>query len=507
MRKELTWKACFHFGLILVAALLLFLPQIKETLFKGEDPIRQGLDLQGGIELVLAPDYRVEDRVLLGIKEDLNARITKLGIAQPKSDVLGIAENNKYDGLKFTFASADEVKRVLNAKAVPERMDWNKGVESMKLLLKSEQDSKNANVLRVNIQIDPAMFDSEAIARAKEIISRRVNSSGLAETDVRYDQKNKRIQVQLPGVDSIEKAEKLLKATGRLNFRLNGKIVMFGDDLKDAKASLDPSKGVPVINFRFGDAGAQQFYNITRANVGQQLAMYLDEKMLMEPVINEPIPNGSGQITLGGGTSMDQAREYAILMRSGALPISLRTIQNTQVAPTLGSEMIRQSIIGGVVGLILVILFMITLYGVPGMVANIALAGYAILTLGAMAVFRGVLTLPGVAGFILSVGMAVDANMIIFERIKDELRNGKRLRAAVDGGFHRAFSAIFDSNLTTMITAIVLLFFGTGPIKGFGVTLTLGILISMFTAILVTRNMLDMMVDKNPDKYAKLFRP
>ncbi|HYH04575.1 MAG TPA: protein translocase subunit SecD, partial [Bacillota bacterium] len=221
-------------------------------------------------------------------------------------------------------------------------------------------------------------------------------------------------------------------------------------------------------------------------------------------VIQDPIPNGSGIITFGNA-SKDEVEKNAILMKSGALPISLRVVQSTQVEPTLGKEIVRQSIFSGIIGICLVVVFMIVFYSVPGLFADLALLMYAIFVLGFMALFRGVLTLPGVAGLILSIGMAVDANIIIFERIKDELRNGKRMRAAVHGGFDRAYVTILDSNITTLISAAVLFFFGTGPVQGFAVTLTIGILVSMVTAIFISRFFLEWRIDQDPDRYAKFF--
>lgn len=510
MRRDTRWKFIINVGIILLAALYILVPQVsvevKNLLFgENHDVIRKGLDLKGGIELVLAPDYRVEDRVLLDVQGDLVQKMKSLGVSEPKKGFLGVRDANKYNGLIFTFASASEAQQVINAKTIPTTLDWDKGVENLKLKLDVKKSNANPSILYVNIQMDPAMYGSEALVQAKEIISRRVNSSGLSETDVRLDSKNGRIQVQLPGVASLDQAEKLLKSTGRLNFRLDGKIVMYGDDLKNALAQINPDKGVPAISFEFGRKGAELFRDITAKNVGKVLSIYLDEEKLMDPVINEAIPGGKGEITLGSGSSLAEAKEYAILMKSGALPISLRTIQNTQIAPTLGSEMIRQSMVGAGVGVLAVIIFMLIFYGLPGALANVALIGYAILNLAAFALFKGVLTLPGVAGFILAVGMAVDANIIIFERIKDELRNGKRMKSALEAGFDRAFTAIIDSNVTTVITAIMLLIFGTGPIKGFAITLTLGIVISMFTAIVVTKNLLEVVLDKDPDKYVKYF--
>jgi preprotein translocase subunit SecD len=221
-------------------------------------------------------------------------------------------------------------------------------------------------------------------------------------------------------------------------------------------------------------------------------------------VIQDVIPNGSGEITFGN-TTKAEVEKNAILMKSGALPISLKVVQSTQVEPTLGKEIVHQSMVAGIVGVVLVIVFMIIFYSLPGLLADCALVMYAIFVLGFMALFRGVLTLPGVAGLILGIGMAVDANIIIFERIKDELRNGKRVRAALHGGFDRALVTILDSNVTTLIAAGVLFFFGSGSVQGFAVTLGISILVSMFTAVFVTRFFLEWRMAQDPDRYAKYF--
>jgi preprotein translocase subunit SecD len=243
---------------------------------------------------------------------------------------------------------------------------------------------------------------------------------------------------------------------------------------------------------------------ITTENTGKKMAVYLDESMLMDPVIQEPIPNGSGQITLGNATKAE-VEKNAILMKSGALPVSLKVVQSTQVEPTLGKEIVRQSLVSGIAGIILVMVFIVIFYSFPGLLADCALVMYAIFVLGFMALFRGVLTLPGVAGLILGIGMAVDANIIIFERIKDELRSGKRVRAAIHGGFDRAYVTILDANVTTLIAAGVLFFFGSGSVQGFAVTLSISIIVSMFTAIFVTRFFLEWRMDQDPDRYAKYF--
>jgi len=510
VRRDLRWKTWLIFILVFCAFIYAIVPQYSQELrgifFKGQDPIRKGLDLKGGIEVILAPDYRAEGRALIQVMNDLLKKIEGIGVAGPEAKLLGRADNNRYDGLLFTFRSAEDANRVLRAKVLEKRFNWRSGVESKELLLDVQIDQGNPRALQVYVKEDPANFPKEALYQAKVIISNRVNASGMAETDVRYDEKNGRIQVQLPGIKSQEEADRLIRSTGRLNFRLNERIVMFGSDLKNAVADFDTSQGAPVIHFEFGRVGAEQFADITSENVGKTLAMYLDEEKLMEPVINEPITGGKGRITLGRGTSLEQARNYAILMKSGALPISLRTVQMTQVAPTLGSEMIRQSLVAGIVGIILIILFMLIFYGLPGIMADLALVLYAILVLGTFALFRGVLTLPGVAGLLLSIGMAVDANIIIYERIKDEIRAGKRMRPALQGGFDRAFWTIVDANVTILIVAGVLIMFGTGPVKGFAGTLGIGILISMFSALVITRAFLELLIDRNPDQYLKLFK-
>jgi protein-export membrane protein SecD len=225
----------------------------------------------------------------------------------------------------------------------------------------------------------------------------------------------------------------------------------------------------------------------------------------MAPVISEPIPNGDAQITMGTGTTMQEAKDYAILMKSGALPISLRSVLVSQVAPTLGTETVKLSLIAGAIGIVLVFLFMLGFYGRMGVVADFALIIYTLLVLGVLAIFRAVLTLPGIAGLILGIGMAVDGNVIIFERIKDEVRAGKGIQSALKAGFDRAYVTILDSNITTLIVAVVLSVFGTGAVKGFAVTLAISILTSMFTALFVSKTFLEIWIDKAPDRFLRKY--
>ena len=507
VRKDLRWKfwatIFLAFLCVIFVVLPYYTPSLKNLFFKGQAPVRQGLDLQGGIEVILTPDYRVERRVLTGIMDDLRSAVTSIDVTSPTIRLLGRGEQNRYEGLELVFANGEEANRVLRAGVIRPEMTWRAGAEEKRLKLRAEVLTEKPEVLQVYVSEDPRNYPADALAQARIIIERRINASGLTEPAVWLDEVNQRLQIQLPGITTQEEAERLIRTTGRLNFRLGNRIVMFGTDLTEARADIDPREGVPVIHFKFGRVGARQFEEITREHVGEVLAIYLDEELLMEPLIREPIPGGEGQITLGRGATLKEAQEYAVLMKSGALPVSLRTVQITQVAPTLGSEIVRQSLLAMVIGLILVFLFMVGFYGIPGLLADAALILYGLLVMGIMALFRGVLTLPGVAGFILSIGMAVDANILIFERIKDEIWNGKTMRTALAAGFDRAFTAILDANVTTLIVALVLLVLGTGTVRGFAVTLTIGILVSMFTALVVTRIFMEIAVDRNPEKLFK----
>jgi preprotein translocase subunit SecD len=510
VRRDLRRKGWFILILVVAvgvyAILPIFNPILKQLFFKGQDPLRRGLDLKGGLEVILAPDYWVEERVLSEVETYVRKGFANLAVAEPTVRLLGKAnDNNRYEGLAFKFASAEEANRVLKAGTIKEKLTWRSGIEEKKLKVNTAVSAADPSVLEVRVQEDPANFPEDALYQAKVIIENRINSSGLSETVVRLDQSKGRIEVQLPGVRSQEEAERLLKSTGRLNFRLDGKIVMYGNDLEEAQAAFHPQTGTPVINLKFGKTGAKKFGEITTEHVNEILAIYLDEEQLMAPVISEPIPNGDAQITMGTGTTMQEAKDYAILMKSGALPISLRSVLVSQVAPTLGTETVKLSLIAGAIGIVLVFLFMLGFYGRMGVVADFALIIYTLLVLGVLAIFRAVLTLPGIAGLILGIGMAVDGNVIIFERIKDEVRAGKGIQSALKAGFDRAYVTILDSNITTLIVAVVLSVFGTGAVKGFAVTLAISILTSMFTALFVSKTFLEIWIDKAPDRFLRKY--
>ncbi|MGI6648011.1 MAG: protein translocase subunit SecD [Bacillota bacterium] len=328
----------------------------------------------------------------------------------------------------------------------------------------------------------------EAVKGAAGVIRTRVDQLGLKEPIIQPEGNN-RIIVELAGVQDPEEAVELIGKTAMLEFKNpEGETVLLGNELKDARAGLNPN-GTPEVHLTFNPQGAETFKQITTDNVGRQIAIYLDGNLLTNPVVKEPIPNGEAVIS-GGYQSLEEAENDAILLRSGALPVKLEMMEKRTVGPVLGEESLQKSFKAGLIGIAAILVFMIGFYRLSGFIADFSLVLYALLVLGILAIFQATLTLPGIAGFILSIGMAVDANILIYERIKEELRAGKTLMAGIDAGFTRAFWTIFDSNLTTLIGAGVLYYFGSGSIKGFALTLSIGILCSMFTAITFTRFML-----------------
>lgn len=342
----------------------------------------------------------------------------------------------------------------------------------------------------------------EVMDRALAVVERRVNGLGVSEAVVQKAGGD-RIIVEIPGERDPRRAVELIGKTARLEFRdPEGNTVLTGADLVDARLSTD-SFGRPAVALTFSSQGGRAFEELTRRWVGQQIPIVLDGEVLSAPVVNEPISGGKAEIT--GSFTIQSARELAVLLKAGALPVPLDVLEVRNVGPTLGRESIDRSVRAAVVGVALVVLYMILYYRLPGGVADLALVVYGLLVAALLAGLRATLTLPGLAGLVLSVGMAVDANVIIFERIREGLRQGKSLRAAVEAGFRRSFTTILDSNLTTLITAGILFFLGTGPVKGFAITLTLGILASMFTAIVVTRWLLQMSIDRSPERVARQF--
>ena len=338
-----------------------------------------------------------------------------------------------------------------------------------------------------------APVDNDAVNRVLEIINNRINPEGVKEPIIQR-QGTTRILVQLPGMDDPQEAEDLIGKTALLEFKNEeGKTLLTGAHLINAKSSFDQFSRA-IVSIEFDNIGAKEFGEATKNNVGKVLAITLDGKEISAPVVQEPILDGKAQIT--GKFTLDSAKRLALLLRSGSLPVKVEILENRSIGPTLGRDSIAKGVKAGIAGLILILIFMLIYYKGFGLVADFALVVCMILIVGALAGLKATLTLPGIAGIILTIGMAVDANILIFERIKEELKLEKTFRASIDAGFNKAFRTIFDANVTTLIAALALFSFGSGPIKGFAVTLSIGILASMFTAIVVTKIVLEVVAVK-----------
>ncbi len=347
-----------------------------------------------------------------------------------------------------------------------------------------------------------AKVDEDAVKRVVKVIERRINELGLTEPVIQR-QGERRIIIELPGVKEPEKAIEMIGKTALMEFQDEAGVThITGKDLKDARAQIDQSKQ-NLVSLEFSEAGGKAFGVLTSKNVGKHIAILLDKQVLTNPVVNEPIMGGKAVIT--GNRSIEEAERLAILLRSGSLPVKVDILETRTVGPTLGDDSKEKSKTAFLVGTVLIVVFMFGFYRLSGVVANVSLLLYVVLLLVCLKMLNATLTLPGIAGIILSMGMAVDANVLIFERFKEEYRNGKTLRAAMDAGFTRAFATIFDSNVTTLFASVILFFLGTGPIKGFAVTLSIGILLSMFTAITVTKILLKMLMNANMFKNGKIY--
>lgn len=347
-----------------------------------------------------------------------------------------------------------------------------------------------------------AKVDEDAVQRVVKIIEKRVNEIGLTEPIIQR-QGERRIIVELPGIKEPEKAIEMLGKTALLEFQdESGTTVMTGKDLKDAKAEIGQNKN-NVVALEFSEDGTKIFADLTTKNVGKHISILLDKKVLTNPVVNEPIPSGKAIIT--GNKTIEEAQNLAILLRSGSLPVKVDVMEMRTVGPTLGQDSKDKSKVAFAIGIGAITVFMLVFYRLSGFVATVALVIYVMMLLFGLKMLNATLTLPGIAGVILSIGMAVDANVLIFERFKEEYHAGKTLRAAMDAGFSRAFATILDSHLTSLISAIVLFFLGAAPIKGFAITLGLGIVLSLFTAITITKLLLRMLMHANVFKNGKIF--
>jgi len=347
-----------------------------------------------------------------------------------------------------------------------------------------------------------------AFASSVQVVERRVNLYGLAEPIVQQAKvgDSYRIIVEIPGVANIEEAVALVGRTAQLTFweeaSDSAKVAtpssyrdiypvqtnLSGKNLKKANVSFDPNTGKPAVSLEFDQEGAQIFEQLTGRNIGKTIAIFLDQDLLSAPQVNEAI--AGGQAVIQGDFTTQAAKQLSVALNAGALPVPLTVVEQRQIGATLGSESIQKSIIAGAIGLFIIGLFMVVNYGFLGLIADVALATYALVTFALFKTIPVTLTLAGIAGFILSVGMAVDANILIFERMKEEMRWGKDRLTALTLGFDRAFPSIRDSNISSLITCAILYWFGTGIVRGFAITLAVGIIVSLFSAITVTKTLL-----------------
>ncbi len=369
-------------------------------------------------------------------------------------------------------------------------------------------------VLEAQKQENFKEITNDMMNRLKIAIEKRVNAFGVAETIVQRVGKN-RLLVEIPNISAPEKAKEFLGKTAKLEFKEQKKgfrgddvwvsTGLSGKDLKKATVGTDTATQWVVL-IEFNAVGTKKFADLTKRLVGKPMAIFFDEELISDPVIREPILGGSAQISGGsGGFKVSEAKEMVDLLNAGALPVPAKIIEENSVGPTLGFDSIQKSKMAGMIGITLVMIFMIAYYRIPGFIANIALFIYGLIIFALFKLIPVTLTLAGIAGFILSIGMAVDANILIFERTKEELRAGRTLFTAINAGFDRAFTSIFDSNMTTIISCVILYLLGTSIVKGFALTLAIGVVVSMFTAITVTKNFMHLMFGTGQLKHPEWF--
>lgn len=340
----------------------------------------------------------------------------------------------------------------------------------------------------VLMEIQDEDVTKEDLEKTRQLIDLRVNKLGVAETSVTVEG-DRRVRVEIPGeYDSKDLVDSLSK-TGNLTFKdEDGNEVLSGSDVEEAGTMLDSTSNAPVVTLKLTDEGTKKFAEATENNLNKKIYIYMDDEEISAPTVNSVITGGNAIIK--GSSSIDEAKNLAGLINAGALPVTVKAIQIENVGAQLGAEALPNAVKAGLIGIAIIFLFMILYYRIPGVIACIALTLYVCLTLLVFVEADVALTLPGIAAFLLTVGMAVDANVLIFERVREELKNGMSVKSAVEKGFSNALSSIVDSNITTIIAALVLYFMGTGSVKGFAVTLMIGIAVSMFTAIVVTKTLM-----------------
>lgn len=356
----------------------------------------------------------------------------------------------------------------------------------------------------VLLGIQDENVSKEDLQKTKNLIQLRVNKLGVAETVVTTEGDN-RIRVDIPGEYNSQGIVDSLSKTGNLTFKSpDGKVLLTGKDVKEATAILSQQSSKPEVSLELNDEGSKKFAEATGKYLNQRISINMDDEQLTNPLVQSQITNGKAVIT--GMSSMDEAKNIAGLINSGALPVTIKALSQQTVGAQLGATALPNAVKAGVVGVGLIFLFMMIYYRVPGFIASIALTLYITLVLLIFVEIGATLTLPGIAGFLLTIGMAVDANVLIFERIREELRRGVSSKAAVKKGFENALSSIVDSNVTTIIAALVLYFMGSGAVKGFAITLLIGIVVSLFTALVVTKFLMNLALNMGILKKPSYFR-
>src|SRR4051794_17235003 len=507
------WKIWLVSIVVAIGVLLSIPSLIAGTPLSGSWPkwlpqyrISLGLDLAGGSHLLLEADARdaqkqrlqaMDDSVATELRRDPRIDIGDISTAGGRLSFL-VRNPTQVD------AAVERMRTLTKPVALTGSRDWDVQVMDSTRVVLSPTATGSARALK------------DAMSVARDVVRRRIDPGGTKEITVVTEGGN-RILVEVPGVENPDALKKLIGQTARLEFKLvdqsanpadvqqgrapagsqvlpmadgsgfmavKRRVMVSGDQLTDAKQGFDQD-GRPDINITFNTAGARRFARTTQENVNKPFAIILDDKILSAPNINEPILGGRAQIT--GNFTVKSASELAVSLASGKLPVKLNVIEERTVGPDLGKDSIHKGVIASIIGTVGVMLFMLVTYGRFGVYANIALIVNAFLILGIMALFNATLTLPGIAGFILTIGAAVDANVLINERIREEVRRGRRLMDAVETGYREAFRAIFDANVTHVISAAIMAYFGSGPVRGFAVVLLIGVVTSVFTAVYFTR--------------------
>jgi preprotein translocase subunit SecD len=470
-----------------------------------------GLDLQGGSHILLEVDTKaVRKEMLETLRDDMrrvlrDARIGYTGL---------VVRGNSAEVRIREGASADQAQTKLATLSQP--LGGLLGGTGGRNI---DVTAEAGGLIRLTLS-DPAIIERvrQSVEQSIQIIERRVNELGTVEPLIQREGTD-RILVQVPGLQDPTRLKQLLGKTAKLDFRMvdtgaspeqavqgrtppeddllysvsqpktpylvEKRVLVSGGDLTDAQPGFDQRTSEPIVSFRFNTSGARKFAQVTQENVGKPFAIVLDNEVISAPVIREPILGGSGQIS--GSFTVQSANDLAILLRAGALPAPLTIIEERTVGPGLGADSIAKGKISSYVGALMVIVFMLATYGLFGLFANIAVAINVAMIFGVLSMLNATLTLPGIAGIVLTVGIAVDSNVLIYERIREEVRGGRTPINAIDAGFARALATILDSNITTFIAAAVLFYIGTGPVRGFAVTLGIGIITTVFTAFTLTR--------------------